>query len=222
MTKRSEYAAAVRQRRTRFVKEYLLDQNATRAAIAAGYAEKSAHVTGNRLLSDDKIRARVESENSKLNAKADITVERVKMELARLAFYDPREFWNEDGTAKPLNEISVDARRAIAGMEVVELFTGNGEQRNRAGYLKKFKLADKGANLERLGRHLQMFPTKVEISGNIEFTSTDESDLNKRIADLERDLGLARAIDEAGRVGVAAAGAGPTNGKAKIDDLLPR
>jgi hypothetical protein len=58
--------------------------------------------------------------------------------------------------------------------------------------------------------------------GPIEFREQNESDLNARIAQLERDLGLATAIDDAGRIGSAAAGAGPTNGKAQDHDLLPR
>jgi len=212
----------VHQRRTRFVKEYLIDRNATRAAIAAGYKEAGAAVAGTRLLKDVKIRAQIEAANNKINAKLDITVERIKLELARLAFFDPLEFWNEDGTAKPLHEMSEDARRAIAGLEVAELFQGSGEERGLAGYIKKFKLADKGANLERLGRHLQMFPTKVEVSGNIEFTNRSNADINQRIADLERELGLAGAIDEAGRVGIAQAGNGKANGEAKIADVLSR
>src|SRR5215472_4851838 len=114
----------VRQRRTRFAKEYLKDKNATRAAKAAGYSEKSAHVLGCRLLKDPNVRSQIESSLEKVNAKLDISVERVIEELGRLAFFDPLEFWNEDGTAKPLHEISEDARRAIAGLEVAELFVG--------------------------------------------------------------------------------------------------
>lgn len=210
----------VHQRRTRFIKEYLIDKNATRAAIAAGYGKKGAAVAANRLLKDVKIRRAIESANAKINAKLDITVERVKLELARLAFFDPLEFWNEDGTAKPLHEISEDARRAIAGLEVAELFEGSGNERALAGYIKKFKLSDKGANLERLGKHLQMFPTKVEVSGNVELIRTDDSDLDKRIASILHDLGLAGAIDDVGRTADAHAGEGSANGKAKIADVL--
>ena len=58
--------------------------------------------------------------------------------------------------------------------------------------------------------------------GPIEVAESNDADLNKRIAQLERDLGLAAAIDDAGRTGIAAAGEGPTNGKAKDPELLPR
>ena len=51
---------------------------------------------------------------------------------------------------------------------------------------------------------------------------TPDAELSQRIADLERELGLAAAIDDAGRIGIAAAGASKTNGHAKDSDLLPR
>jgi|HubBroStandDraft_6_1064221.scaffolds.fasta_scaffold130617_2 phage terminase small subunit len=209
------------QRRTRFIKEFIKDQNATRAARAAGYSEKTAKSQGQRLLTHVYIREAIEKENAKINAKLDITVERVKEELARLAFYDPGAYWNPDGSAKPFSELDENSRRAIAGFEMAELFEGKGDERNLAGYIKKFKLADKGANLERLGRHLQMFPTKVDVNATLEIHRTDESDLNTRIADLERDLGLARTIDEAGRIGSAQAREGAPGVEAKVADVLP-
>lgn len=154
----------VKQRRTRFIKEYLIDQNATRAAKAAGYSEHTAHVQGARLLSNANIKAEIDKQNAKINEKLDLTIERVKEEIARLAYYDPKAFWNEDGTAKPIHEIDEDSRRAIAGFETAELFEGNGEKRNLAGYIKKFKLADKRGALELAARHLKMLTEKVEFS----------------------------------------------------------
>lgn len=198
-------AKSVHQRRTRFIKEYLLDQNATRAAIAAGYSEKSAKVTASRLLTYANVREAIERENAKINAKLEISVERVKLELARLAFFDPRAFWNKDGSAKQITELDEDSARALAGFEVAELFEGTGQERGLAGYVKKFKLADKGLNLERLGRHLQMFPTKVDFNATLEIHKVDDASLEQRIAQLERDLGLAGAIDEAGSIGIAQA-----------------
>src|SRR5215472_2081467 len=68
----------VRQRRTRFVKEYLKDKNATRAAIAAGYSERTAKQQGSQLLTKLDVRSQIEKENEKINAKLDVTVEHVK------------------------------------------------------------------------------------------------------------------------------------------------
>lgn len=158
----------LKQRRTRFVKEYLIDQNATRAAIAAGFSAKTANQQGSRLLTNVQIKQAIEAGNAKVNDKLDLTVERIKQEIARLAYYDPKDFWNENGTAKPIHEIPEDARRAISGFETAELFTGSGEDRATAGYIKKFKLVDKTKALELAARHLKMLTDKVELSGSDE------------------------------------------------------
>lgn len=58
--------------------------------------------------------------------------------------------------------------------------------------------------------------------GPLEMREVSDGDLSQRIIELERELGLASAIDEAGRVGIMAAGAGKTNGKIETADVLPR
>lgn len=63
---------------------------------------------------------------------------------------------------------------------------------------------------------------KLKEQVEITTTETDDSNLSRRIAELEHDLGYARAIDEAGRTGIAQAGASKTNGEAKAHDLLPQ
>jgi phage terminase small subunit len=165
----------VHQRRTRFIKEYLLDQNATRAAIAAGFSEKTAHVQGCRLLKDAKISAEIEAENAKLNARLDLTVDRVRQEIARLCYYDPLNYWNANGTAKAMHEIDEDSRRAIGGFECAELYQGSGEERAQIGYLKKFKLADKTRALELASRHLGALRDRVEV--------TDTDQILKRLSE---------------------------------------
>jgi phage terminase small subunit len=219
MTKSS---GKVHQRRTRFIKEYLKDKNATRAAIAAGFSPKTAYSQGARLLKNVEVKSQIEKINDKINAKLDVTIERVTLELARLAFFDPQALWNEDGTAKPLHEIPEDTRRAIAGLEVAELFEGKGEERNLAGYVKKFKLADKGANLERLGRHLQMFPTKVEIDHRLDIQIVEDKDLDERITGILHELGIAAEIDATGNVAVVIGGKETSSVEAKDSELLSR
>jgi hypothetical protein len=58
--------------------------------------------------------------------------------------------------------------------------------------------------------------------GPVEFADTDERSINERIARLERDLGLAAAIDDAGRTGSPAAGAGSTSQPAQDSNVLSR
>ena len=50
----------------RFVDEYMLDGNATQAAIRAGYAEKSAHNTGTRLVSDKSVQSEIAKRRSEV------------------------------------------------------------------------------------------------------------------------------------------------------------
>jgi phage terminase small subunit len=155
----------VKQRRTRFVKEYILDHNATRAAIAAGYSEKGANVQGVRLLANATVSRAVLDAERKIDAKYDLTADRIKQEIARLCYYDPAAYFNPDGSAKAVNEIDEDSRRAIAGFETAELFTGAGEERGLAGYIKKFKLPDKAKALELAARINKMLVDRVEITG---------------------------------------------------------
>jgi phage terminase small subunit len=142
------------QRQRRFVREYLIDCNATRAAIQAGYSKKTADRIGSRLLRNVEVSEAVaKAEETRLD-RLGITADRVLREIARLSFVDPRKFFNDDGTAKSISELDDDTAAALAGLEVLEK---TGEDGSIVGTTKKFKLADKGANLERLGRHLGLF-----------------------------------------------------------------
>jgi phage terminase small subunit len=150
-----------------FVQHYIIELNATKAAIAAGYSKKTATEAGSRLLRNVHVSAEIEKRAEKRSEKLGITAERVLAEIAKLAFMDPRKFFNSDSSPKQIAELDDDTAAALAGMEVVELFEGQGDQKHCYGLLKKYKLADKGINLERLGKHLKLFTDKVETSGEI-------------------------------------------------------
>ena len=144
-----------------FVKEYLTDFNGTRAAIAAGYSKKSARMTASRMITKANIQAEIAKLTEKRCGKLEITADRVLEELGKLAFFDPRKFFRADGSLVPVLELDDDTAMALAGLEVNELFEGKGDEREMVGYAKKFKLADKGQNLERLGRYFKLFTDKI-------------------------------------------------------------
>ena len=107
-----------------FVDEYLRDMNATQAAIRAGYSAKTAESAGPRLLGNVRVQQAISAARERLAKKFEITRERVMLEYARLAFADPRNFFNADGTLKRVPELDDDAAASLAGFEVMEEFEG--------------------------------------------------------------------------------------------------
>ena len=148
--------------------EYLANGfNGTRAAVSAGYAKRSARVEGARLLAKPGIAGAIAAKNGKRLATLEITADRVLQEIAKLAFLDPRKLFNADGSLVPIHELDDKTAMSIAGLEVNELFEGDGEQKHAYGLQKRVKIADKGQSLERLGRYLKLFTDKQEHSGDV-------------------------------------------------------
>ncbi len=157
----------------RFVDEYLIDFNGTRAYQAAypAVAKTSARACAYKLLTKDHIQAAIAAGARKTAEKLELTRERILRETARIAFFDPRKLFHPDGTPKEITELDDDTAGAIAGVEVIEEFAdrhrdedqahgGSLKRRQRGaviGYVKKYKVADKNAALERGARFLAMF-----------------------------------------------------------------
>lgn len=145
-----------------FITEYLANGfNATQAAITAGYAKNSADTQGSRLLVNAKVKEVLAARAQKVMAKREITAEKVLDEIYKLAMFDPRKLFRPDGSLIPITELDDDTAASIAGLDVTELR----EEGFSIGRLKKIKIADKGINLERLGRYLKLFTDKVEHTG---------------------------------------------------------
>lgn len=76
----------LKEKQEKFCQAYILHRNATRAAIAAGYSEASAHNQGYRLLQDDKIQERIEELTNEISTDVDVISEIEKQyETARNA-----------------------------------------------------------------------------------------------------------------------------------------
>lgn len=158
-------------RQQNFIVNYLVTGkdrfNATKAAIDAGFSKRTADSQGSRLLKNAKVKAVIAARAEKSLTKREITAERVLDEIAKLAFLDPRRMFALDGSLLPIAELGDDEAGSLAGIEVIEIMVGRGKKRKAVGSLKKIKLADKGLNLERLGRYLKLFTDKVEHTGEV-------------------------------------------------------
>ncbi|MCD7994501.1 MAG: terminase small subunit [Clostridia bacterium] len=157
-----------------FADEYLIDLNATRAyKVAYPRVKKDtvAATNGGRLLRNAEVESYIQERMEERAQRTEITQDRVLQELAKLGFFDIRKLFDNSG--KPLDITGLDDETAacIAGLEVMDVYEGTGEDKEFVGYIKKYKLSDKLKALELIGRHLGMFKDKMELSGQIDTTN---------------------------------------------------
>lgn len=126
------------------------------AYIAAGYKESRA--AASRLSANVSIQARV-SELVEIGAgRAEVSVERVLKEMARIGFSDVRKIFDENGNLKQIHDLDDDTASAVSAVKVVVKSLGEGE----VEYVKEIKFWDKNSGLEKLAKHLNMFIDRVE------------------------------------------------------------
>jgi len=161
----SETVAALNKKQAFFVQEYLIDLNATQAAIRAGYSEATAHVQGPRLLGHAGVKAAIAEAMAQRSERTEITMDMVVKELAKIAFTDMRQYvvWGEreaeDGGKKELE------MRLIHSSELPPELTAAVSEVKLTKDGLSFKLHDKKGSLELLGRHLGGFKEVKEITG---------------------------------------------------------
>lgn len=147
-----------------FVAEYLKDLNATRAAIAAGYSKKRASVAGAELVRNRKVSEIIDGKLGKRLEKLDVSSEKILAELEKLAYFDPVDLFESDGSVKMIKDIPEPTRKVLAGFEVSEIFDGaSGEQKHAIGLLKKIKVSDRIRALELLGKYKALWTEKVDV-----------------------------------------------------------
>ncbi len=140
-----------------FVKEYLVDLNATKAAVRAGYSAKTAEQQGPRLLGNVGVAVAIKKALEARAERVEVKSDDVLRELLRLARVDLGDAFDDKGKLKALHEMSVDVRRAISGIKVTT--EGRGDD---AEEVLEVKFWPKVQALELLGKHLGLFPNKVE------------------------------------------------------------
>lgn len=149
-----------------FAREYVLDLNGKRAAIAAGYSAATAESKASQLLTKVKVKELVASLTKAKCEKLEITADWVLGELRKLAGYDAGAIFDDDGALKPIKDWDSSVRAALVGLDHEKLFEHfGGGQAKHVGTTRKIKLADKLRALELLGKYLKLFTEKVEVTG---------------------------------------------------------
>lgn len=146
-------------KQARFVEEYLIDLNATQAAIRAGYSAKTAGSVGSENLQKPEIAAAVAQAQAQRSARTGITQDMVLAELAKIGFSDLRRVLGQGGGILDPKDWDDETAGAISSLEVVTRMDGQSdEDGNRVPEsVHKIKAWDKLSALEKLGKHLGMF-----------------------------------------------------------------
>lgn len=159
-------AGQLNARQQQFVDEYLVDLNATQAAIRAGYSAKTANVIASENLSKPNIAAAIQVAREKTASRLEVTRERVLAEYAKLAFVDPRAFYNADGSLKNVPDLDHDTAAALVGFEVDEIHLD--KDAPPIGQTKKIKWCDKKAALDSINRMMGWNQDKLKLQGDSE------------------------------------------------------
>lgn len=159
-----------------FVREYLIDLNATQAAIRAGYSEATARQIGDENLSKPDIATAIKEALDARAARAQINADYVLNRLVEIDNMDVLDIIDDAMNLKPVHQWPKVWRQYLSGFDVAEMFEGRGDDREMTGILKKIKWPDKVKNLELLGKHVgvQAFKDRVEHSGEMSLTVTSE------------------------------------------------
>lgn len=145
----------------RFVEEYLIDLNATQAAIRAGYSEKTAQEIGSENLSKPMVAKAIADAQLKREERTKIDADYVLRRLVEIDQMDVLDIMDDQMKIRPVNEWPKVWRQYVVNLENLELSDGE-------GCFKKIKWPDKVKNLELLGRHISVgaFKDKIVHSGD--------------------------------------------------------
>lgn len=122
-----------------FVQEYLIDLNATQAAIRAGYSERTANEQASRLMKNPAVKAAIEAAQEARAERTEITQDYVLMGLKEVA------------------------ERCLQRVPVVNM-AGDQVQDEEGRDVWQFNAPGANKAFELLGKHLGMF-NKIEVSG---------------------------------------------------------
>lgn len=153
----------------RFVEEYIVDLNATRAAIAAGYSESSAKQIASENLSKPDVQEAIQAAMEARSKRVEITADTVLKRLDQVGGIDIGKLFDDKGRFLHIHDIPEEIRCAIASIKVYEEYEGSGQDKFATGVVREIKFWDKIKANELIGKstNLGMFTDNIKLSGSV-------------------------------------------------------
>lgn len=159
-------------RQRRFVDEYLIDLNATQAAIRAGYSVKNADKIGSELRGKTRVAEAISEKMAERSRRTGVNQDRIVRELARIAFLKMTDV--VDGEGRIREDAGEDDLACIESIKYKRSDTETGSSTER-----EVRVASKLKALELLGRHNGMFRDKLDMNMNVPVIFEGETDLEE-------------------------------------------
>lgn len=169
-SKKTPWKATPKQQR--FIEEYPIDFNATKAAQRAGYSMKTAYSQGHDLLKKPEIQVAIQKLVGKLSLTAGITAERVLAEIAKVGFANLGDYFRISEQGEPyidLSDLTNDQMAALQEITVEDFTDGRGDNSRDVRRIK-IKMLDKLNALDKLGKNLALFVERHRIEGELKIT----------------------------------------------------
>lgn len=145
-----------------FVKEYLVDLNATQAAIRAGYSPKTAAEQGVRLLRNIKVQEAIQAAIQMREARVDFSADSTLRELKNIVHFNIKSIFNEDGSLKKLHELDDDTAAAVNSVKFTSKMDGDDVLK-----VTEIKIHDKNKAIDSAMRHFGLFNDKLSVGVSI-------------------------------------------------------
>lgn len=148
---------ALNKKQKRFVEEYLIDLNATQAAIRAGYSPSTAYSIGNENLRKPEIKSEIDKAIAERSKRTGINADRILQELGKLGFVNIADVVDLD-TGKVKDSATDEDLACIQSIKI---------KPTEWGTEREVKFYDKKSTLELMGKHLGMWTDKVDMTVDV-------------------------------------------------------
>tara|TARA_B100000700_G_scaffold189815_1_gene209187 strand:- start:51711 stop:52247 length:537 start_codon:yes stop_codon:yes gene_type:complete len=157
MSKTAKGAVELTARQSRFVDEYLLEPNASQAAIKAGYSAKGANAAGARLLANVSIQQAIEKRQQERAKRTQVDADYVLHRLHDIDQLDIIDILDDAGNVRPVREWPKAWRQSITAADLHEMQAGD-----VMTVVRKIKWPDKLKTLELIGKHVSVKAFEAE------------------------------------------------------------
>jgi len=147
------------ERQKAFCREYLIDLNAKRAAIRAGYSQKTAYISGHENLRSPRIQAHLKEKMEERAKACEIDAKWVLQRLIRIADANIQDAYDEEGNRRAVNQLPRDLAYALRKVRTSPRVKKDGLTEE----ILEISVADQRAALELIGKHLGMFAEQVNV-----------------------------------------------------------